>query len=273
MNQNTTQRLSPESIARHKKQTPLVCLTAYSKPVAEYLDRHVDLLLVGDSLGMVLYGFESTRDVTVEMMINHGRAVMRGSTHACVIIDLPFGSYEDSPAEALETARRVIKETGASGVKLEGGAEMAGTVKTLTGHNIPVLGHIGLLPQHSVDKNGFRIQGRTADDHRRIIDDARALEKAGAFAIVIEGTVEDTAREASNAVAIPTIGIGASPECDGQILVTDDLLGLFSGFRPKFVKPYGDLKSRIEQAAMAYANDVQGRVFPGPEHVYQRDQT
>jgi len=263
-------RISTQQIAQRKGKQPLVCLTAYSKPMAEYLDKHVDLLLVGDSLGMVLYGFTSTRDVTLDMMINHGKAVMRGSQHACVIIDLPYGTYEYSPDQALQTAKQVINETGASGVKLEGGEKMAATVKHIVDNGIPVFGHIGLLPQHVTAKDDFRVQGRDIDAQHQVINDAKAIDKAGAFAIVIEGTVEDTATQASRAISVPSIGIGASALCDGQILVSDDMLGIFSGFKPKFVKRYADLKSQIENAVSVYAKDVKQRQFPGPEHLYRR---
>ena len=246
---------------------PVVCLTAYTAPMARLLDPHVDLLLVGDSLGMVLYGLESTVPVTLDMMIAHGAAVMRGSARACVIVDLPFGSYQEGPAQAFRSAARVLAETGCAGVKLEGGAEMADTVRFLVQRGVPVCGHVGLMPQ-SVNVSGFRAQGRDPDGAARIVADARAVAEAGAFALVVEGTYEAVAREVTEAVAVPTIGIGASPACDGQVLVTEDLLGLFTDFTPRFVKRYAELSEQIAAAAGAYATDVRARRFPGPEHLF-----
>ena len=212
-----------------KRAEPIVCLTAYTAPMARLLDPHVDLLLVGDSLGMVLYGMESTVPVTLDMMIAHGAAVVRGSAHACVMVDLPFGSYQESPQQAFRSAARVLAETGCAGVKLEGGAEMAETVRFLSQRGVPVWSHIGLMPQ-AVNVSGFRAQGRDAAEAERIMADARAVVDAGAFALLIEGTYEAAARAITEAVPVPTIGIGASPACDGQVLVTEDVLGLFAGF-------------------------------------------
>jgi len=263
-----SRRISVSDIQGRKGGQPLVCLTAYSKPMAQWLDPHMDLLLVGDSLAMVIYGMETTRGVTLDAMINHGAAVMRGSTRACVIVDLPHGTYEDDPDTALASAERVMKETGVQGVKLEGGVEMATTIRRLTENGIPVLGHIGLLPQKAESRGGFKIQGKDDEGWKRVFDDAKAVAEAGAFAMVIEGTVEALAREITETVAIPTIGIGASPGCDGQILVTEDALGLFSDFTPKFVKRYAELGGEVERAAKAYAEDVQARQFPGLEHCF-----
>ena len=260
--------LTVADIQARKGGVPIVGLTAYSTPVARVLDPHVDVLLVGDSLGMVLYGLDSTLGVTLEMMIRHGAAVMRGAEHACVVVDLPFGSYQDSPAAAFRSAARVMAETGAAGVKLEGGAEMAETVRFLTQRGVPVMGHVGLMPQLAKSEGGFRAQGRDAMQALRIQKDAFAVAQAGAFSLVIEGTMEPVAREITEKVSIPTIGIGASAACDGQILVTDDVIGLFTDFTPKFVKRYAGVAGEIEAAVKAYAEDVREGRFPGPEHCF-----
>ena len=262
------QRLSILDIKSRKGGDPIVCLTAYSKPMAQWLDPYMDLLLVGDSLAMVIYGMETTRGVTLDIMINHGTAVMRGSKRACVVIDLPHGSYEDSHNQALISAKRVLDETGAQAIKLEGGVEMAGTVRYLTDHDIPVLGHIGLLPQKAESRGSYKIQGRDDEGWKKVINDGIAIANAGAFAIVIEGTVEALAREVTASVNVPTIGIGASPGCDGQILVSDDAFGLFSDFTPSFVKRYAELGEEVTNAAKAYAKDVRTRNFPGLEHCF-----
>ena len=257
----------PDLRAR-KDGTPIVALTAYTTPMARLLDAHVDLLLVGDSLGMVLYGFDTTVAVTLDMMIAHGAAVVRGAQRACVIVDLPFGSYQESPTVAFRTSARVMAETGSAGVKLEGGVEMAETTYFLTRRGIPVLGHVGLMPQSLHATGGYRARGRTEDEAAAILADAEAVAEAGAFAIVIEGTVEPLAREITTKVPVPTIGIGASPHCDGQILVTEDVVGLFAEFTPRFVKRYTELGEQISRAAEAFAADVRARRFPGPEHCY-----
>jgi len=256
------------AIRARKGGAPIVCLTAYTTPMARLLDPAVDLLLVGDSLGMVLYGLDSTLGVTLEMMIAHGAAVVRGAATACVIVDLPFGSYQESPGVAFRAAARVMKETGAAGVKLEGGIAMAETIAFLSGRGIPVMGHVGLLPQSHHAAGGYRVQGRDGDDARRLIADAEAVAEAGAFAIVIESTVEALARRMTEAVPVPTIGIGASPACDGQVLVSEDALGLFTEFTPRFVKRYAALGEAVREAALAYADDVRARRFPGPEHCF-----
>ncbi|HUH83661.1 MAG TPA: 3-methyl-2-oxobutanoate hydroxymethyltransferase [Stellaceae bacterium] len=260
-------RQAPRDLRLRKGGTPIVCLTAYTTPMARLLDPIADLLLVGDSRGMVLYGFANTLPVTLEMMIAHGAAVMRGADRACVIIDLPWGSYQESPVQAYRSAARVLAETGAAGVKLEGGRAMAPTIGFLVERGIPVLGHIGLQPQ-AVNATGFRPQGRTAAEEVTIPADAQAVAGAGAFAVVVEGTAEPVARPLSAAIDIPTIGIGASPACDGQILVTEDMLGLFGAFKPRFVKRYADLAPLVTAAAAAYAEEVRQRRFPGAEHVY-----
>jgi 3-methyl-2-oxobutanoate hydroxymethyltransferase len=262
-------RLTPKDITSRKGGAPLVCLTAYTAPVARALDPHVDLLLVGDSLGMVLYGLDTTLGVTLDMMIAHGRAVVRASRHACVIVDLPFGSYEESPSQAYRAAARVMAETGAAGVKLEGGEVMADTIRFLTRRGIPVLGHVGLMPQSVNATGGFRVQGKTSEEAARVRADARAVERAGAFGVVIENTVEPLARALTAELGVPTIGIGASVACDGQILVTEDIVGLGGEFVPRFVKRYAALGEGLVEAAKAYADEVRTRRFPGPEQVYQ----
>ncbi|WP_158043898.1 3-methyl-2-oxobutanoate hydroxymethyltransferase [Skermanella pratensis] len=261
-------RTTVPELSSRKGGTPIVSLTAYTTPMARQLDAHVDMLLVGDSLGMVLYGMDSTLPVTLDMMIAHGAAVMRGSALSCVVVDLPFGSYQESPEAAFRAAARVMAETGCAAVKLEGGVEMAPTVEFLTRRGIPVLGHVGLTPQSVNVLGGYRARGRGGQESNAIAADAFAIAEAGAFALVIEGTVEPLARQLTADLPVPTIGIGASPTCDGQILVTEDLVGLFSDFTPKFVKRYAELGPQVSAAAQAYADDVRARRFPGPEHVF-----
>ncbi len=262
------QRMTVPELRDRKGGEPIVVLTAYTAPQAKILDPHVDVLLVGDSLGMVVYGLESTLGVTLEMMIAHGAAVRRGSEHACVIVDMPFASYQESPTQAYRNAARVMSETGCAGVKLEGGVEMAPTIEFLVKRSIPVMGHVGLMPQSVHAYGGFRVQGRGAADGRAIVEDARAVADAGAFSMVVEGVIEPVGREITDLVPVPTIGIGASPRCDGQVLVTEDLAGLFSDFTPRFVRRYADLGSALGDAAAAYAQDVRTRRFPGPEHCF-----
>ncbi|HWA81750.1 MAG TPA: 3-methyl-2-oxobutanoate hydroxymethyltransferase [Acetobacteraceae bacterium] len=263
-----SKRISIPEIAGRKGGTPLVCLTAYTAPMARLLDPHVDLLLVGDSLGMVMYGFATTLPVTLAMMIAHGAAVVRGTSRAAVIVDLPFGSYQESPERAWRAAAKVMAETGASGVKLEGGAEMAPTIQFLVRRGIPVCGHVGLMPQAVQSAGGFRATGRTTAEAEQVAADAAAVAASGAFAVVIEGTLEPVARAITSSLSIPTIGIGASAGCDGQILVTEDLLGLSGPIAPRFVKRYADLGSAVTAAVEAYATEVRTRSFPGPEHCY-----
>ena len=262
-------RISARSLASRKSGEPIVALTAYSAQIARILDPHCDLILVGDSLGMVLYGMPTTLGVTLDMMVAHGRAVVGATTHACVIVDMPFGSYQESPEQAFRNAARLMAETGASGVKIEGGAEMADTSTFLVARGIPVLAHIGLTPQSVNTLGGFRVQGREEAAAERLLGDARALAHAGVFAMVVEGTVEPLAKEITHAVAVPTIGIGGSSACDGQILVTDDVIGLFEDFTPKFAKRYAEVGNVIGEAARAYAADVRARTFPGPEHTFR----
>jgi 3-methyl-2-oxobutanoate hydroxymethyltransferase len=263
-----TARISVPALRARKGGDPIVCLTAYTAPIARLLDPHVDLLLVGDSLGMVVYGFDSTLPVTLDLMIAHGAAVVRGTARACVVVDLPFGSYQESPQIAFRNAARVMAETGAQAVKLEGGSEMAETVAFLTSRGVPVMGHVGLLPQSVNALGGYKAVGRDPASAERIRADAKAIAEAGAFSLVIEGTVESLARQITADVSVPTIGIGASPACDGQVLVSDDMLGLFSDFQPKFVKRYAQLGASVGEAAAAYAAEVKARSFPGPEHCF-----
>ncbi|QFY63544.1 3-methyl-2-oxobutanoate hydroxymethyltransferase (plasmid) [Rhizobium grahamii] len=262
-------RLNTSSIRKMKGKARVVCLTAYTTPIAKLLDPHCDLLLVGDSVGMVLYGMETTVGVTLDMMAAHGRAVMRGVQHACVIVDLPFGSYQESKEQAFRSAVRLMQETGCDGVKLEGGEEMAETIEFLVARGIPVFGHVGLMPQLVNTSGGFRSLGHSDQEAEKIRRDAQAVAQAGAFAIVIEGTVEPLAREITASVSVPTIGIGASPACDGQVLVSDDMLGLFNDFKPKFVKRFAELGPLVSSAVESYAEDVRAGRFPAAEHTFQ----
>lgn len=261
-------RIGADLIRRRKGGTPLVCLTAYTYPVARLLDPHVDLLLVGDSVAMVLHGHETTLGASLEMMIAHGKAVMRGSGRACVVVDMPAGTYEDSATQAVASARRIMGETGCQAVKLEGGVDMARQIAAIAEAGIPVMGHIGLLPQSVEKDGGYKIKGRTDENVAALLADALAVEEAGAFSVVIEGTIEAVAAEITRRIAIPTIGIGASGDCDGQILVIDDMVGLTVDRVPKFVKEYADLRSVIAHAAERYASEVRSRTFPGPGHVF-----
>lgn len=257
-----TKRHTPRSLAA--LETPVVALTAYTAPMAKLMDPHCDLLLVGDSLGMVVYGMDSTLAVTTDMMIAHGQAVVRGSQRACVAIDLPFGSYQESPEQAFRTSADIMARTGAGCVKLEGGVEMAETIRFLTQRGIPVIGHIGLKPQAVHTHGGFRTVGR-GDEADQIMQDAKAVSDAGAFAMVIESTMEPLARAITEAVPAITIGIGASPACGGQVLVGEDMLGLFSDFTPRFVKRFGNLGAEVDKAVADYAAAVRSREFPGAD--------
>ncbi|ACG77944.1 3-methyl-2-oxobutanoate hydroxymethyltransferase [Phenylobacterium zucineum HLK1] len=260
-------RIAAPDIAARKGGTPIVCLTAYTAPVAELLDEHCDLLLVGDSVGMVVHGLPNTVGVTLDMMILHGQAVMRGSRRAMVVVDMPFGSYEGAPETAYDNAARLMKETGAQAVKVESGPTVIDTIQYLVKRGIPVMGHVGLRPQAVLVDGGFKAKGKAGEERRRILEEARATADAGAFAVVVEGVAEGLAREITEAIEVPTIGIGASAGCDGQILVTDDMLGLFD-WTPKFVRRYGDLRGEIGKAVAAYAEDVRARRFPGPAEIY-----
>jgi 3-methyl-2-oxobutanoate hydroxymethyltransferase len=260
-------RITVSDIALRKNATPIVVLTAYTAPVARILDAHVDILLVGDSLGMVLYGMEDTLSVTLDVMINHGRAVVNASSKALVVVDMPYGTYETSKAHALASAQRIISETGAGAVKLEGGVERAEIIRHLVHSGIPVMGHVGLMPQRVKELGGYRYQGRTPEDAEHILQDALAIQEAGVFSMVIEATKEDVARSITAKVKVPTIGIGASSACDGQVLVIDDMLGV-TGKAPSFVKQYAKLSEVIDKAASAYAADVKSRVFPSDQFVF-----
>ncbi|MBB3473325.1 3-methyl-2-oxobutanoate hydroxymethyltransferase [Sphingomonas sp. BK345] len=249
------------------KGEPLVMLTAYTVRMAQLMDPQCDMLLVGDSLGQVIYGLPSTVPVTLEMMAAHAAAVVRGSYHALVVVDMPFGSYEASPQQAFESAARLLKESGAAAVKLEGGSAMAPTVAFLAERGIPVMGHVGLTPQAVNALGGYGARGRSAAEAAKIVGDARAVAEAGAFAVVIEGVVEPIAVEITNSVAVPTIGIGASAACDGQVLVAEDMLGLFER-TPRFVKRYGDMAGYVAERVTAFADEVRARAFPGADQVY-----
>jgi len=265
-------RLTVPRIRARKKdgvtEEPLVMLTAYTARQAQLLDAHCDLLLVGDSLGQVIYGLPSTVPVTLDMMANHAAAVVRGSYHSVVVVDLPFGAYEASKEKAFESAAQLLKESGAAAVKLEGGEAMAETVAFLSQRGIPVMGHIGLTPQAVNVLGGYMARGRSDAEADKIVQDAKALNEAGAFAIVIEGVVEPIAIAATQAVSCPTIGIGASAQCDGQVLVTEDMLGMFERV-PRFVKRYEDIAAIIDKTVASYASEVRDRSFPGEEQTYQ----
>lgn len=261
-------RLTVPAIRQRKGGAPLVMLTAYTVRMAQIMDPHCDMLLVGDSLGQVIYGLPHTVAVTMEMMCAHGAAVVRGSYHAAVIVDMPFGSYEASPEQAFTNAARLLKETGAAAVKLEGGAVLAATVDFLTSRGIPVMAHVGLTPQAVNILGGYGVRGKSEAEARSIVDDALAMAKAGAFAMVIEGVLEPIAVEITEKVACPTIGIGASALCDGQVLVAEDMLGLFDR-TPKFVKRYGALSTVVGDAVKTYAAEVRDRSFPTEANLYR----
>ena len=263
--------LTATAIRARKGAEPLVCLTAYTTPVAKLVDEHCDLVLVGDSVGMVLHGLPSTLNVTMEMMIMHGQAVARGLDRALMVIDMPFKSYEESAAQAFRNAARLMAETGAGAVKLEGGQHMAGTIRFLVDRGIPVMAHIGLTPQAVNAIGGYKVQGR-GEDGERIREDARAVADAGAFSVVLEKVPAALADQITAEIAIPTVGIGASVQCDGQILVIDDMLGLFDAFKPKFVKRYAHLVADAAGAIQAYAEEVRSRRFPAPEHVFSQEE-
>ena len=265
-------RLTVPKIRAHKAdgetKDPLVMLTAYTARQAQLLDAHCDMLLVGDSLGQVIYGLPSTIPVTLDMMANHAAAVVRGSYHSVVVVDMPFGSYEASKEQAFESAARLLKESGAAAVKLEGGEQMAETVAFLNQRGIPVMGHVGLTPQAVNVLGGYMARGRSNTEADKIVGDAKALDEAGAFAIVIEGVVEPIAIEATKAVSCPTFGIGASAQCDGQVLVTEDMLGMFDRV-PRFVKKYENISEVIDRTVASYAEEVRARSFPTKDQTYQ----
>ncbi len=266
--QTPIRRTTVPQIRARKGGDPIVSLTSYHAHTAAIVDQHADFILVGDSLGMVMHGMDSTVGVPLDLMIMHGRAVVRGTKRALIVVDMPFGSYEESPNMAFRNAAKVMKETSCGAIKLEGGARMAETIGFLTERGIPVMAHIGLTPQSSHVMGGFKTQGRDETTWQAHIDDAKAVAEAGAFALVVEGVVEPLADKITAAVDIPTIGIGASSKCDGQILVLEDMLGL-NPWVPKFVKTYGDLGPAIERAVSDYAEEVRSRAFPGPDNVYR----
>ncbi|MBR0870884.1 3-methyl-2-oxobutanoate hydroxymethyltransferase [Bradyrhizobium tropiciagri] len=266
--QSAIRRKTAPDLRARKNGEPIVMLTSYHAHTAALVDRHCDAILVGDSLGNVMHGFETTVPVTLDMMILQGRAVMRGSQAALVVVDMPFGSYEGSKEQAFASAVRIMKETLCGAVKLEGGVRMAETVAFLSERGIPVMGHVGLTPQSINTLGSFRAQGREEANWAPIEADAKAIAEAGAFSIVVEAVAEPLARKITQSIAVPTIGIGASAACDGQVLVLEDMLGL-SPRAPKFVRRYGNLGPMIEEAIAGYARDVKSRAFPGPEHVYE----
>ena len=262
-------RVTTLDLVSKTKQNPIVGLAAYTAPMAELSDQEVDFLLVGDSLAMTVYGEPSTLGVGLDTMIRHGRAVVQATKHACVVVDLPFGSYQASPEQAFISACRVMKETGCNAVKLEGGTVMAETVHYLVARGIPVMGHVGLTPQSTHVLGGMKTQGRDTVSAQALIDDARAIDQAGCFAMVIEGVIEQVTNDIIEAVQCVTIGIGASSQCDGQILVVDDVVGLFSAFKPKFVKHYAEIRPTIARAIGEYAADVRQGKFPQQDHVFK----
>ena len=261
-------RNSAKDIMNLKDKRPIVCLTAYTAPIARALDEHVDLLLVGDSLGMVLYDYENTLSVTLSQMVEHAKSVVNASSSSCVVVDLPFGTYEESKEKAFSNSSDVMKKTNCNAIKLEGGQNMFKTVKFLTERSIPVMGHIGLQPQRVLIEGGYKVKGKSKFEWNKFIEDALSLEEAGAFSIVLEGMTEPLAAEITSKVKIPTVGIGASPKCDGQILVTEDMLGL-TNIAPKFVKKYINIEEIIKKAADQYSTEVKKREFPGEKHTYQ----
>jgi 3-methyl-2-oxobutanoate hydroxymethyltransferase len=260
-------KLKINNIKFKKFKKPLICLTAYSAPVAKILDKYCDIILVGDSLGMVLHGMKSTRDVTLEMMIMHGKAVKRSIKNSLLVIDMPLGTYETNPKIALINAKKIIKETKCDAVKLEGGVKIYHTINYLVKNNIPVMGHVGLLPQSIKKESDYRVQGRNYLGFNQIIKDAIHIQQAGAFSVVIECVPKILADKICNTIKIPTIGIGASEKCDGQILVTEDILG-FSEKTPKFVKVYDDFKSRMDLCVKKFVKDLKKNKFPDSKHLY-----
>ncbi len=263
----STRRISIHDIMAMKGQTPIVSLTAYSAPIARILDAHIDLFIVGDSLGMVCYGMDTTLPVTLDMMIRHGKTVVDNSSRALVVVDMPFGSYQSSPQQAFDNAAQLIAQSGAQAIKLEGGMEMVETVSFLTSRAIPVMAHIGLKPQHVNSMGGYKYQGRDSAAQTHLMAEAKAFEGAGAFAILIEGTQEALSADITRALRIPTIGIGASPDCDGQVLVTDDMIGLMPT-TPRFVQRFGAIGDAIDKAAADYAAATRARSFPTLDHCF-----
>jgi len=266
--QTTTKKLSTQNILAMKGVTPIVALTAYTAPMAKAIDPLVDFILVGDSLAMTVYGDDSTVGIDLDTMIRHGRAVAKSCKHACVVVDLPFGFYQQSPQQAFDSASRVLRETGCDAVKLEGGVEMADTVKFLTERGVPVMGHIGLTPQSINTLGGFKTQGKQEGALEKLLQDAKSIDQAGSFAIVVEGVLASVADEIQNVLTVPSIGIGASVNCDGQILVTEDAIGMFEDFKPKFAKRYAQVMPTIRDAVETYASEVRDRSFPSADYVF-----
>ncbi|MEO1024350.1 MAG: 3-methyl-2-oxobutanoate hydroxymethyltransferase [Pseudomonadota bacterium] len=264
-----TKKLTSQHIRAMKDVTPIVALTAYTAPIAKLVDEVSDFILVGDSLAMTIYGDSSTVGVDLDTMIRHGRAVARACSHACIVVDLPFGFYQKGPEQAFESAARILRETGCDAIKLEGGAEMAGTVDFLVQRGVPVMGHIGLTPQSINTMGGFKTQGKDDASRHKLLADAKAMDAAGCFAVVIEGVVEDIAIELHETLSVPSIGIGASVACDGQILVTDDVIGMFDDFKPKFVKRYAQILPTLREAVETYATEVRERAFPSEEYIFK----
>jgi len=252
-----------------KGKTPIVGLTAYTSLTAKVMDEEVDFILVGDSLAMVIYGDDSTVGIDLDTMIRHGHAVARAAQHACVVVDLPFGFYQKSPEQAFDSAARIMRETGCDAVKIEGGVEMVETIAFLVARGIPVMGHIGLTPQSINTMGGFKTQGKNEEAVQVLLNDAKAVDEAGAFAVVVEGVLEGVADQIHDVLTVPSIGIGASVNCDGQILVTEDMTGIFEDFKPTFVKRYAQVMSTIREAVKEYAHDVRNRKFPSDEYVFK----
>lgn len=255
-------------IKKQKNHEPIVCLTAYSAPMAKLVDEFVDIILVGDSLGMVVYGMETTLQVTLDMMINHTKAVTKSSHKAFIVADMPFGTYEKSKEQAFENAAKLISETGCNAVKIEGGVKMQETIEFLSQRGIPVMAHIGLMPQMINSYDGYKPHGKSDEIQEKIIQDAKAVQEAGAFSVVIEAVTEDLANKITDILQIPVIGIGASNKCDGQILVVDDMLGMFTEFKPKFVKRYANLADDIKKAIEQYSSEVKARSFPQKDNIF-----
>ena len=267
--QQPVRRITAPELRARKGKEPIVSLTSYHAHTASLLDQYVDFILVGDSLGMVMHGLETTVPVTLDMMILQGHAVMRGSKRALVVVDMPFGSYEESEEQAFRSASRVLKETGCGAIKMEGGVKFAETIRFLSDRGVPVMGHVGMTPQSINTLGSFKALGREEKDWGPFMDDARAVADAGAFAMVVEAVAEPLARKITEKVAVPTIGIGASAACDGQILVVDDMLGVFTDFKPRFVKHFASLAPVISKAVEDYAEEVKARTFPAQEHTFQ----
>ncbi|WP_420546945.1 3-methyl-2-oxobutanoate hydroxymethyltransferase [Curvivirga sp.] len=261
-------RLGVPEVRARKGDTPIVVLTAYTAPIAKIVDQHADIILVGDSLGMVIYGMENTLGVTMDMMINHGKAVSSMTKNALIVVDMPFGSFEESKEVAFRNAARLMAEGGANAVKIEGGRDVAPTIDFLTQRGIPVMAHVGLMPQRVQAMGGFRAQGKDEASANEILKDALAVQEAGAFSVVIEGVMEPVGRKITEELDIPTIGIGASAACDGQVLVIDDILGIFDEFKPKFVKRYANLNKDINAAIENFCNEVRSGAFPADEHLF-----